>query len=130
MQYLVDSDWTIDYLNGIPRIVKALNGFLPDGVGISIISIAEIYDGIPGDISSEDAEQALSDFLDYVEVLPLDDATCRIFAGERRRLRAAGNIIGDFDLMIGSTALRHGLTLLTNNRRHFERMAGLNIISV
>ena len=126
----MDSDWTIDYLNGIPRIVKALNGFLPDGVGISIISIAEIYDGIPGDISSEDAEQALSDFLDYVEVLPLDDATCRIFAGERRRLRAAGNIIGDFDLMIGSTALRHGLTLLTNNRRHFERMAGLNIISV
>ena len=130
MQYLVDSDWTIDYLNGIPRIVKALNGFLPDGVGISIISIAEIFDGIPGDISSEDAEQALSDFLDCVEVLPLDDATCRIFAGERRRLRVAGNIIGDFDLMIGSTALRHGLTLLTNNRRHFERMAGLNIISV
>lgn len=130
MQYLVDSDWTIDYLNGVPRIVKALNGFLPDGVGFSIISMAEIYDGIPGNISSEDAEQALSDFLDYVEVLPLDDATCRIFAGERRRLRAAGNIIGDFDLMIGSTALRHGLTLLTNNRRHFERMAGLNIISL
>lgn len=129
MQYQVDSDWTIDYLNGIPRIVKALNGFLPDGVGISIISMAEIYDGISGNISWEYAEQALSDFLDYVEVLPLDDATCRIFAGERRRLRAAGNIIGDFDLMIGSTALRHGLTLFTNNRRHFERMAGLDIFS-
>ena len=130
MQYLVDSDWTIDYLNGIPRIVQALNGFLPEGVGISIISMAEIHDGIPGNIASEDAEQALSDFLDYVEVVPLDDNICRIFARERRRLRAAGNIIGDFDLLIGSTALRHGLTLLTNNRRHFERMAGLSIISV
>ena len=126
---MADSDWTIDYLNGIPRIVQALNGFLPKGVGISIISMAEIYDGIPGNIAPEDAEQALSDFLDYVEVVPLDDAICRIFALERRRLRATGNIIGDFDLLIGSTTLRHGLTLLTNNRRHFERMAGLSIIS-
>ena len=92
--------------------------------------MAEIYDGIPGNIAPEDAEQALSDFLAYVEVIPLDDAICRIFARERRRLRAAGNIIGDFDLLIGSTALRHGLTLLTNNRRHFRRLGGLDIISV
>ena len=34
------------------------------------------------------------------------------------------------DMLIGATAIRHGLTLLTNNRRHFERLRGLNIISV
>ena len=32
--------------------------------------------------------------------------------------------------MIGATALRHSLTLLTNNRRHFQRINGLTIISV
>ena len=69
-------------------------------------------------------------FLASVEVVPLDETICRIFAQERGRLRAAGNLIGDFDLLIGATALRHGLTLLTNNRRHFERLQGLSILSV
>ena len=129
MRYLVDTDWTIDYLNGIHRIVESLDRFLPEGVGISIVSLAELYDGIFGHATPTDVEPELSAFLDYVEVVPLDDSICRIFASERRRLRASGNIIGDFDLMIGATALRHGLTLLSNNRRHFQRIRGLSIIS-
>lgn len=130
MQYLVDTDWTIDYLNGVSTIVENLNGLLPVGVGISIISVAELYDGVFGANDLENAERELDAFLDYVEIVPLDDAICRIFAGERRRLRVAGTTISDFDLLIGATALHHNLTLLTNNRRHFERVEGLNIISV
>ncbi len=38
-------------------------------------------------------------------------------------------MIGDFDLLIGSTGLRHGLTVLTNNRRHFESIVGLHVES-
>ena len=129
MRYLVDSDWAVDYLNGIQRIVQNLNTLFPEGVGISVISVAELYDGVFGANDPENAERELGAFLDYVEVMPLDEATCRIFAEERRRLRAIGNSIADFDLLIGSTALRHDLTLLTNNRRHFERVQNLNIIS-
>ena len=65
-----------------------------------------------------------------VAIIPLDDAICRIFARERSRLRASGTLIGDMDILIGSTALRHNLTLLTNNIRHFERLQELRIISV
>jgi predicted nucleic acid-binding protein len=32
--------------------------------------------------------------------------------------------VRDFDLLIGATALRHDLTLLSNNRRHFELVDG------
>ena len=45
---------------------------------------------------------------------------------ERGRLRRT---VADFDLLIGATALRHDLTLLTNNRRHFELNTGLRIES-
>jgi predicted nucleic acid-binding protein len=38
-------------------------------------------------------------------------------------------MIGDLDLLIAATALRHELILLTNNRRHFERVRGLQIES-
>ena len=37
---------------------------------------------------------------------------------------------GDFDLFIAATGLHYGLTLLTNNRRHFERVEGLQIESI
>ena len=72
----------------------------------------------------------MAGFLESVEVVPLDDGICQIFAWERRRLRADGNIIGNLDPMIGATALHNGLTLLTNNRRHLQRIEGLDIISL
>ena len=129
MQYLVDTDWAIDYMNGISQVVERFDELLPDGIGLSIISLAELYDGVFGAEDRQRAEQGLQDFLDAVdEVVPLADPVCRIFAMERIRLRTAGNRLDDLDLLIGSTAIHHGLTLLTNNRRHFERMEGLNII--
>jgi tRNA(fMet)-specific endonuclease VapC len=60
-------------------------------------------------------------------IFGLDEETCKIFGKERGRLRTAGLLIGDCDLLIGATALRHRLTLLTNNRRHFERIEGLRM---
>jgi len=74
--------------------------------------------------------EGLKDFLQDVTVLGLDEDTCRIFGKERRRLRRAGNLPGDMDLFIGATALRHNLTVLTNNRNHFERIEGLRLESL
>ena len=129
MQYLLDTDWVIDYQHGRPRTVAMLDAFLPQGVGLSVISLAELYEGQLNSADPQAQERALMAFLTGVRILPIDIAVCRLFAHERRRLRAEGNLIGDFDLLIGCTALRHGLTLLSNNRRHFERLQGLNIIS-
>ena len=130
MRYLVDTDWAIDYMHGRQQVVQCFDELSEEGAGLSIISLAELYDGVAGAKEKQDAEQGLQSFLDDVEVLQVDDRVCRIFGAERARLRAAGNLIEDLDLLIGSTAMSYGLTLLTNNRRHFERMQGLDIISV
>lgn len=71
----------------------------------------------------------MREFLLSFEIVEIDLEICRIFARERGRLRAAGMLIKDFDLLIGASALRHNLTLLTNNRNHFGRMRGLHIVS-
>ena len=60
----------------------------------------------------------------------VDPEAARIFGEQRNRLRAEGQMIGDLDLLIGATALRYELILLTNNRRHFERIPNLNIESI
>lgn len=62
-------------------------------------------------------------------VLGIDTEICKIFGQHRGRLRATGKVLGDFDLLIGSTALRYELTVLTNNRRHFSLIDGLAIES-
>ena len=63
-------------------------------------------------------------------LIDFDEETCRLFGKERSRLRQAGSLPGDMDLLIGATALRHGLTMLTNNSHHFRRIAGLRIESL
>ncbi len=130
MRYLIDTDWAIHYLNDRPDIVQRLHVLQDDGFALSLISLAELYEGVFYSRDPEGDERDLQDFLRGVTVLGIDDGTCRIFGRERGRLRAAGTLIGDFDLLIGATALYHNLTILTNNRRHFERIDGLRIESL
>lgn len=129
-RYLVDTDWVIHYFNGQQAITQRLQALQPDGLALSIVSLAELYEGVLYSTDPSRNEQALRDFLTVVEVIGLDHETARRFGQERGRLRAAGQLIADADLLIGATALRHDLTLLTNNRRHFERLDGLPIESV
>jgi predicted nucleic acid-binding protein len=65
-----------------------------------------------------------------VTILVIDEETSRLFGKERGRLRAESKRVSDFDLMIGVTARQHGLTLLTNNRKHFEDTGGLQVESL
>ena len=131
MTYLIDTDWVIDHLNHIERVTRRLEERALDGLALSIISLAELYEGVYYSRDPVESEAALQRFLSpELMLLGMDEETCKIFGKERGRLRAAGLMIGDCDLLIGATALRHNLTLLTNNRRHFERIEGLRIESL
>ena len=129
MSNLLDTDWAINYLNQEPETILRLDALRSEGIAISIVSVAELYEGALNSHDPEHSEKALNDFLRPFQIIDLDIPTCRIFGVERARLRAAGTLIPDMDMLIGATALRHNLTLLTNNRRHFERLPGLSIIS-
>jgi len=128
--YLVDTDWAINHLNGQERTRQRLEELVADGLWFSTISLAEVYEGIYYSKDPEGNEQALVEFLQDVTVIGIDEETSRLFGKERGRLRTVGQMISDFDLMIGVSALQHNLTLLTNNRRHFENIEGLRIESL
>ena len=127
---LIDTDWAIHYLNDHPGVVQRLSALQDDGLALSMISLAELYEGVFYSRDPEGDEGDLQNFLRGVTVLGVDEDVCKIFGKERGRLRAAGQLVGDLDLLIGATALRSNLTLLTNNRRHFERIEGLRIESM
>lgn len=64
-----------------------------------------------------------------MSLVPIDEDVCRRFGKERGRLRAMKRLIGDVDLLIGATALSRDLTLMTNNRRHFQIIEGLRLVT-
>ena len=128
--YLVDTDWAIDYLNGQDRTRKRLEEIEESGLALSIISLAEVYEGIYYSKDPEGNEKALLDFLQDVTLINIDEEISRLFGKERGRLRAVGKMTSDFDLLVGITARRYGLTLLTNNRRHFQNIDGLQVESL
>ena len=131
MKYLVDTDWVISHFRQVESITNKLDELVPEGLALSIISLAELYEGVHYSRDPLQSEVILAEFLNSeLRLLPIDEETCRIFGRERGRRRRAGRMIGDLDLFIGATCLRHGLTLLSNNRRHFEQVDGLSIISV
>ncbi len=132
MSNLLDTDWAISYLNHVPRTVRRIDELRPEGISISIVSVAvaEIYEGVLNSNEPVHEESILTDFLRQFPVIDLNIPICRIFGVERARLRSTGTLIPDMDLLIGATALHHDLTLLSNNRRHFERLPGLRIISI
>jgi len=128
--YLIDTDWIIHYLNGQKEIVKRLVSLRKEGLAISVISLAELYEGVYYSTNPEGDKKALDDFLTGVSILGLEDEICKIFGKERGKLRKLKIVIGDFDLLIAATCLCYNLTLLTNNIRHFRMVEGLNIVSI
>jgi tRNA(fMet)-specific endonuclease VapC len=127
--FLIDTDWVIDHFNGILKATGRLRELQPRGLAVSIISVAELWEGVHFSRDPAQSQAQLQRFLEGLIVLGFDEATCKRFGQLRGELRIPGQTVGDFDLLIAATALVHDLTLLTNNRRHFERIRDLRVES-
>ena len=127
MKYLVDTDWAIHHLRGSQTVTEQLRQRASDGIAISIISVAELYHGVFRSRNPERAKANLLSFLSDLDIVGLNDEISRLFGEHRARLQLQRTPIGDFDLLIGCTALHHNLTVLTDNRRDFQRIRQLQI---
>jgi tRNA(fMet)-specific endonuclease VapC len=129
LSFLIDTDWVIDHFNGVPHVTRRLKELQPQGLGLSVVSAAELWEGVFFSRDPKRSQETLEGFLSGVDVLGLDEEICKRFGQLRGSMRKSGQTRGDFDLLIAATALRHNLKLLTNNRKHFEGIAGLEIES-
>ena len=127
MRYLVDSDWLVDALIGIPAAVDLLDRLSAEGTGVSIVSYGELFEGAVGAPDPGESFIRHRAFLDRFAALPLSNPIMKRFARTRALLRASGLLISDLDRLIGATAVHHGLTHVSRNRRHFERIPDLKL---
>ena len=129
VSFLIDTDWVIDHFNGVTQVSLRLKELQSRGLGLSVVSAAELWEGAYFSRDAKRSQETLEGFLSGVDILGLDEEICKRFGQLRGSMRKRGQTIGDFDLLIAATALRHNLTLLANNRKHFEVIAGLEIES-
>src|SRR6266852_378679 len=100
MTYLVDSDYVADYLKGRQQVVNTLKTILAEGISISIITYAEIYEGIYYGYHLTEHEVGFRRFLQNVPVISITRPVARQFAIIRGMLRAQGQLIPEPDLFI------------------------------
>jgi len=119
---IADKDVLIDYLErrapGAEAVFRAL------GRGQLQTTTLNCFELLAG-VRSPRRQASVLAFLDSIPVLPLDFDAARRAAELNRELERSGISIGMGDSLIAGIVLARGGSLLTRNRRHFERVPGL-----
>lgn len=118
-----------DYLGRRRSAVPFIDPLVPDGIAISFITFAEVYEGIYFGRNPDYFEAVFRQFLRGIAVLDISQDVAKICARLRGTLRQSGRLIPHPDLFIAATALHYNLTLVSRNRRHFERIPDLKLMS-
>lgn len=122
--FMLDTDTVSFALRGRGRVATHLLNHRPAEICLSSITLAELRYGAALRRSRK-LHGLIDTFIEAVAVLPFDQVAAARFGTVAALLASQGTPIGDFDALIASHALAVGLTLVTNNTKHFERVAGL-----
>ena len=119
---VADTDVLIDYLREVSPGADWIERELATG-GLSISAITR-FELLAGARQPKHLEKVTA-LIALVTTIPLSDAAADRAGDIARDLAAKGQEIGTADTLIAGTVLVHGGTLLTRNRKHFERVPGL-----
>ena len=124
LEYMLDTDTVSWALRGQGNVATRLLEHRPSQLCISAITLAELRFGADAK-GSRRLHGLIDTFTATVEVLPVDRATADRFGRVATALSKRGAPIGTFDTLIAAHALSLGVALVTNNAKHFQRVAGL-----
>lgn len=129
--YLLDTDIIITVLKRVasPALVRKMASVSLARQFTSSITVGELVYGACRAVHRthfvlEELEERL---LRVVPVLAFDLEAARHYGQVRAELERLGMRLADADLRIASIALSRGLTLVTGNVRHFQRIPGLAV---
>lgn len=127
MRYMLDTNICIYAIKERPAaVVAALREHAAAGIGLSVISVAELHVGAEKS-GSDRNRKALRHFLEPLEIADFDLAAAESYGRLRHALQQAGTPIGPLDTQIAAHALALGVTLVTNSQREFARVPGLQL---
>jgi len=125
---LIDTDILSQFFRGNSKVATKMKTYLQyyDSIPLSIITFYEILNGL----YYKDSKNMLRRFLEFTSmnnVVPLTVLSTKLSARIYAELRKNGITIGHTDVLIAGIALTNGMTLITNNTKHFDKIDGLVI---
>jgi tRNA(fMet)-specific endonuclease VapC len=122
--HLLDTDTASYVIKGrSPAIEARLAAIPPDRVCVSVVTRAELLYGLKRLPPSHRLHMGVRQFLGMVRVPAWTADAADYYAEIRHHLTSSGQLIGELDMMIAAHAIAMGAVLVTNNTRHFERVA-------
>ena len=100
-------------------------------IGISVVTVSELLAGVHQARSESSVYRSafVEEMLDRLEPLPITTRIARIHSDMSSYMRQEGRTIGLHDQWIAATAIAHGATVVTLNRKDFEKVPGLTVVS-
>lgn len=125
-QYLLDTNICIFFLRGLYDVPQRLEQIGRRNCHISEITVGELLYGAACSIQKEKHLRQVNELISLFAVEPIYPVL-PVFADIKAQLRKQGTMIDDFDLLIGATALKHGMVLVTENVKHLSRVPGITL---
>jgi tRNA(fMet)-specific endonuclease VapC len=95
-------------------------------LNVSVITAAELRFGVEKADRPKLAE-LVEAYLERLAILDWTNEVTPHYARIRAQLERSGKSIGNMDLLIAAHAVSQGMTVVTNNLRHFSNVPGLNV---
>lgn len=129
LKYMLDTNICIYVIKRRPlEVLQTFNQYA-GLICISAITYAELCHGVEKSARPEQNRQAVEDFCSRLQILPYSEKAAQHYGEIRAELEQLGIPIGVNDLHISAHARSESLTLVTNNLREFERVAGLRLVN-
>jgi tRNA(fMet)-specific endonuclease VapC len=125
---LVDTDILSAVMRQNPIVLPHARKYLAgqSGFTISVITKYEIERGLKAR-SALKQQAVFEELCRRSVVVPVDNDVADRASSIYAHLVSRGELIGDADILIAATAIVHQIGLVTNNRRHFDRVPGLQV---
>lgn len=105
-----------------PSVSQRFSEYGCPGTCISACTVSELLYGLGSRAPEDRLRKGVLGFLKRATIIPWDASAAEVHARIRNRLDRAGQTIGVMDQMIAAHTMALGLTLVTNNIRHYSRI--------
>lgn len=126
MKYLLDTNVLIAMFKGDKDIRNTIMRVNPEKCVISDLTLGELLVGAYKKKMQKQVEQVEMARQKF-STLPITIEVIDKYAQTRALLESQGLKLDTIDLLIGSTALLHDITIVTHNTKHFARIPGIKI---
>lgn len=130
MGIIFDTSVLISFERGLINVDDLVEGRSKEPFGISVITVSELLHGVHRAESQKrrlKREAFVEKIIETFPIYPFDLNASRIYARLWATLAKKGITIGAHDLMIASTAISLGFSVLTFNVREFKKIKGLKL---